>query len=61
MELAPLVGDHQVAGALAGALGVRPLPGRTQTQAVTERLADDCALVVVDNCEHGLAGAADLC
>jgi len=61
VELAPLADGDQVAGALAGVLSVRPLPGRTQTQAATQRLADDRALVVLDNCEHVLEAAADLC
>ena len=61
VDLAPLTGAGQVAEGLAMALGVRPLPGRTQTQAAADRLAADRALVVLDNCEHLTEGAADLC
>lgn len=60
VDLAPVSRDEQVAGVLADVLGVRPLPGRTQTQAAVEHLAADCSLVVLDNCEHVPDGAADL-
>ncbi|MGH9121342.1 MAG: ATP-binding protein, partial [Acidimicrobiales bacterium] len=60
VDLASLTEDEQVAGAMADALGVRPLPGRTPTQAATEHLGDDEVLVVLDNCEHVVSGAADL-
>lgn len=53
-------GDH-VGGAVAGALGVEPLPGRTETQAAVGRLAGNRALVILDNCEHVLEEAAALC
>lgn len=60
VELAPLSDAELVSTALAGVLGVRPLPGRTSTQAAVERLGNDRALVVLDNCEHLIDGAADL-
>lgn len=60
VDLAPLSDRESVTGALAGVLGVRPLPGRTPLQAAVDRLARHCALVVLDNCEHVLAWAADL-
>jgi predicted ATPase/DNA-binding CsgD family transcriptional regulator len=58
VELAPLRGS--VIEAVAGVLGVRPLPGGTPLQAVISRLAEDRALVVLDNCEHVIAATADL-
>lgn len=61
VELGPLAEGDQVAGALAGVLGARPLPGHTETQAAVESLADSQALVILDNCEHVLDAAADVC
>jgi predicted ATPase/class 3 adenylate cyclase/DNA-binding CsgD family transcriptional regulator len=58
VELSPL--RDGVIEALAGGLGVRPLPGRTPLQAVISRLGEDRALVVLDNCEHVITAAADL-
>ena len=43
---------------MAEALGVRPLPGQTELQAACAYLASRRALVVLDNCEHLLAGCA---
>lgn len=60
VELAPLRDGGLVGAELAGVLGVRPLPGHTQMQATVTRLADDAALVVLDNCEHLTEAAADL-
>ncbi|MGH3847884.1 MAG: ATP-binding protein, partial [Pseudonocardiaceae bacterium] len=61
VDLTALGHGDQVAGALASVLGVQPLPGRTHTQAAVMHLADNHALVVLDNCEHVSDGAADLC
>jgi predicted ATPase/DNA-binding CsgD family transcriptional regulator len=60
LELAPLAGGALVAPAMADVLGVRPLPGQTPVQAIVHRLADDRALVVLDNCEHVAEAAAEL-
>ena len=60
VELAPLRDGDSVLEALVGALGVRPSPGRTPVQAIIGRLAEDRALVVLDNCEHLIEAAADL-
>ena len=43
---------------MAEALGVRPLPGQTELQAACAYLAARRGLVVLDNCEHLLAGCA---
>lgn len=61
VELAPLAaGDDptRVAEAVAKVLDVRPEPGRTSTDAVVTKLRSVSALVVLDNCEHVLGGAA---
>ena len=60
VELAPLAEAELVGAELARALGVRPLPGRTQAQAAATRLENDRALVVLDNCEHVTEAAAEL-
>ncbi len=60
VELAPLAEGDRVADALAGALGVQPLPGMTMQQAVTAFLASRQALIVLDNCEHLLDACAAL-
>ncbi len=54
VELAPLTSPTRVEAALASALGVRPLPGRTPLDAAIADLATDRALVLLDNCEHVL-------
>jgi predicted ATPase/DNA-binding CsgD family transcriptional regulator len=61
VELGAATDGGQVAAALTSVLGVRPLPGRTETQAAAEHLATDRALVLLDNCEHVRQEAADLC
>src|SRR5262245_18337916 len=52
VDLAPLAEEELVGAAVAGALGVRPLPGMTELQACTAYLASRRALLVLDNCEH---------
>lgn len=54
IELAPVSEPTLVETALAGAVGVRPLPGRTPLEAAIAHLAPQQALVVFDNCEHVL-------
>jgi predicted ATPase/DNA-binding CsgD family transcriptional regulator len=58
VELAPLVSSEQIGPALAGVLGVRPLPGQTALDAAVSHLAGRRALVVLDNCEHLLEASA---
>jgi hypothetical protein len=55
VELVPLSGPDVVARALAQALGVRPLPGASELDAVVFYLEARRALVLLDNCEHLLA------
>lgn len=60
VELAP-IGDGDLVGpAVAQVLGVRPLPGQTELDAVLAYLERRQSLLVVDNCEHLLDEAARL-
>lgn len=59
LDLAPVADPVLVGEVLAGALGVRPLPGMTALEAACARLATSRALVVLDNCEHLLAACAE--
>jgi len=58
VELAPLGEGELVGAAVAEAVGVRPLPGMTELQAVGAYLASRRALLVLDNCEHLLSACA---
>jgi class 3 adenylate cyclase len=60
VDLAPVSDPQLVGEALAGVLGVRPLPGMTMLEACGNYLASARALVVLDNCEHLLAGCAEV-
>jgi predicted ATPase len=59
-ELAPLSGDGPVGNAVAEALGVHQRPQRSIEQTLTEYLRGRTALLLLDNCEHVLDGAAAL-
>ena len=58
VDLAWLADPRRVGAAVAEALGVRPLPGQTELEAACAYLAARRGLVVLDNCEHLLAGCA---
>ena len=60
IELAPLLEPGHVASALAGALDARVDDSTSALDAVVRRLAQDHALVVLDNCEHLVDAAAAL-
>ena len=60
-ELAPVGDPAQVAGAVAAALGVREQPGVPAAEAVARVLARRQLLLVLDNCEHLIGAAAELC
>ena len=60
VELAAIVDPGLLGEAVAAAVGVRALPGRTATEAVLTHLHSRQALVVLDNCEHLLAACAEL-
>jgi predicted ATPase/class 3 adenylate cyclase/DNA-binding CsgD family transcriptional regulator len=59
VDLAPHADPELVGEAIAGPIGVKPLPGRTSLQAVCGALAQRRALVVLDNCEHLLEACAE--
>ncbi len=59
-ELAPLADPGLVPQAVARALGVKEQPGQPLTDTLAETLRTKRTLVVLDNCEHLLDGAARL-
>jgi predicted ATPase/DNA-binding CsgD family transcriptional regulator len=61
VELAPVQDPAQVAGVVAAALEVREQPGIPAAEAVGRVLARQQLLLVLDNCEHVIAAAAQLC
>jgi predicted ATPase/class 3 adenylate cyclase/DNA-binding CsgD family transcriptional regulator len=61
VELAPAVDPAQVAAVVAAALGLRDQPGVPTGEAVARVLARQQVLLVLDNCEHVIGAAADLC
>ncbi len=60
-ELAAVADPAQVASVVAAALGVRELPGVPAAVAVAGVLARRQLLLVLDNCEHVIGAAAELC
>jgi predicted ATPase len=60
VELAPVGDPAALPDVVAAALGVTPQAGLTVTAAVAQALAGRQLLLVLDNCEHVLAAAADL-
>jgi len=60
-ELAPVRDSGRVAAVVAVALGVREQPGVPAADAVMRVLARRQLLVVLDNCEHVIGAAAQLC
>jgi predicted ATPase len=61
VELASVGVGRLVAGAVATALDIGTLPGRTPLEATVDYLAPRKLLLVLDNCEHVLAATATLC
>ena len=61
VELASVQDPAQVAAAVAAALGVREQPGVPAGEAVGRVLARQQLLLVLDNCEHVIGAAAQLC
>ncbi|MGH3186495.1 MAG: ATP-binding protein [Streptosporangiaceae bacterium] len=51
----------QVAAAVAAALGIRELPSVAPSDALASALARRQLLLVLDNCEHVIGAAAELC
>jgi predicted ATPase len=61
VELAPVRDEAQVVAAVATVLGVREQPGIPAAEAVARVLARRQLLLVLDNCEHVIGAAAQLC
>ncbi|HUB43231.1 MAG TPA: LuxR C-terminal-related transcriptional regulator [Streptosporangiaceae bacterium] len=60
-ELATVGDPAQVAAAVAVALGIRELPSVAAADALAHALAGRQLLLVLDNCEHVIGAAAELC
>ena len=60
-ELAAVGDPAQVAAAVAAALGIRDLPAVAAADALAGALARRQLLLVLDNCEHVIGAAAELC
>jgi non-specific serine/threonine protein kinase len=58
VDLAPLTDSSLVPQALAAALVVHDIPGRTTLETVAEHLRNRATLIVLDNCEHVIDSAA---
>lgn len=57
-ELAPVTDENLVAAAVAGALRIPVPPGQAALDALADALAPQDIVIVLDNCEHLLAGCA---
>ncbi|MEV2269922.1 AfsR/SARP family transcriptional regulator [Nonomuraea africana] len=60
IELAEITSPADVPRAVADVLGVAQRPGHTLTQSIVAVLRSRRALLIIDNCEHVLDGAAEL-
>ncbi len=60
-ELAAVRDPAQVASAVAAALGIRDLPAVAPSDVLAHALARRQLLLVLDNCEHVIGAAAELC
>jgi predicted ATPase/DNA-binding SARP family transcriptional activator len=60
VELAEIASSADVPRAVADVLDVKESPGRSLTQSIVAALQSGHALVVLDNCEHVIDGAAEL-
>jgi predicted ATPase len=60
-EPAPLTDGGQIAGVVAAALGLQEHVTPLAADAVTEALASQEALILLDNCEHMIEAAAKFC
>jgi non-specific serine/threonine protein kinase len=60
-ELAAVRDPAQVAAAVAAALGIRDLPVVAAADSLADALARRQLLLVLDNCEHVIGAAAELC
>lgn len=60
IELAEITSPADVPRAVAGPLGIREISGRNLSQSIVTALRSRRALLVLDNCEHIIGGAAEL-
>lgn len=60
VELAAIASSSDVPRAVADSLEVTESPGRTLTQSIVATLRSRSALLMLDNCEHVIDGAAGL-
>jgi predicted ATPase/DNA-binding CsgD family transcriptional regulator len=60
-ELAAVRNPAQVVGVVAAALGIRELPAASAADALAGALTHRHLLLVLDNCEHVIGAAAELC
>ena len=58
VDLAPLTADSEVFDAIASALDIREVAGRSMTELLLERLGPKTLLLILDNCEHLLETAS---
>ena len=59
VELAPVTDPTQIPQAVAAALGIREYPGLTLRASLMEYLGSRELLLLLDNCEHLIAGVAE--
>jgi predicted ATPase/class 3 adenylate cyclase len=59
IELGAITDPEYIDATAADALGVAQPPGRSVRQSIVEHLAGRQALLIVDNCEHLISGAAE--
>ena len=60
VELAPLADPSLVPQAVASTLGVREQPGRSLTETLSDYLASNKVLLILDNCEHLVEACAEV-
>ena len=60
-ELAPVRDPAQVVAVVAAALGAREQPGMPLAETLARVLGGQQLLLVLDNCEHMIGAAAELC
>ena len=61
VELAPLADPALIANTIGAAAGVREEPNRTMLATLGDHFRVKTALVILDNCEHLIASAAQAC
>ncbi len=60
VELAPVSRDDMAAQAIADAIGARDATGLDLAESIAARIADQPALIVLDNCEHLTGGCREV-